>query len=87
MDKKQADAIARAILEPDLKAQEDLNRRRASEAARLIMQRRLAWFGLAGFSIGAAIGYYAFEKVAPYGLIGLCVAVLVGRLIPSRAAA
>jgi hypothetical protein len=87
MDKNQADAIAQAILEPDLKFQEELSRRRAADAAKLSMQRRLAWFGLAGFAIGAAVGYYAFGRLTPYGLVGLCAAVLIGRLIPSRAAA
>ena len=87
MDKNQADAIAQAILEPDLKVQEELSRKRAADAAKLIMQRRLAWFGLAGFALGAVVGYYAFDKINPYGLAGLCVAVLIGRLMPYRGAA
>ena len=87
MDRNQADAIARAILEPDLTVQEESSRKRAAAAAKLAKQRRLAWFGLAGFAMGAAVGYYAFGRLAPYGLVGLCAAVLVGHLVPSRAGA
>lgn len=87
MDKNQADAVARAILEPDLKLQEELARKRTADTAKLAMQRRLAWFGLAGFAVGAAVGYYVSGRCTPYGLVGLCMAVIVGRLVPFRAAA
>ena len=86
MDKSRADAIAQAILEPDLKAQAERNRKRAVEAVKLNMQRRLACSGLAGFTIGAAVGHYAFDGISPYGLIGLCAATMICRFLPYRAA-
>ena len=77
MDRKQADAIAQAILEPDLKAQDALVHQRAAKAAKLAQQRRHAWFGLAGF----VIGHFAFGRVSYGGLIGLLVGKLVGVLV------
>ena len=87
MERSQVDAIAKAILEPDLKAQEELTRKRALDAAKLSLQRRAARFGLVGFAIGAAVGYFAFNKIFPYGLAGLFMAVLVGRYLPHQPAA
>lgn len=84
MDRKQADAIAQAILEPDLKAQDALVHKRAEDAAKLAQQQRHAWSGLVGFAIGAAIGHFAFGRLSYGGLIGLCggilISVLVGRI-------
>lgn len=81
MDRKQAQAIVQAILEPDLKAQDALVHKRAEEAAKLTQLRRRAWLGLAGFAIGAAIGHFAFGRVSYGGLIGLFVGMLVGVLV------
>jgi len=78
MDRNQADAIARAILEPDLEAQEQLRRKRAVEAHAAVEQRRRAWFGLGGFAVGAVVGYVGFGQVSTFGLAGGGVGVLLG---------
>jgi hypothetical protein len=44
MDKTRADAIAQAILEPDLRAQEEIRLKRAREDADLARRRRVALF-------------------------------------------
>ena len=58
MDKTQADAIAQAILEPDLRAQEEIRLKRAREDADLARRRRVALFLLVGSSIGAVVAHY-----------------------------
>ena len=70
MDRTQADAIAQAMLEPDAKAQEELRRRRAQDTAKLATQRRHAGFVLVGYVAGAAIGHFAFGRIALFGLLG-----------------
>jgi len=57
MNKTQADAIAQAILEPDLQAQADARRQRAIGAAQLERQRKIAACTLAGSAIGAAVAH------------------------------
>ena len=57
MEKAHADAIAQAILEPDLRVQEEVRRKRAKKAANLLRKRRVAWIVLIGSAIGAAIAY------------------------------
>lgn len=86
MDSNQADAVAKAILQPDLEAREDSGRRREAEAVTVRRQRRTGWFGLAGFAMGAALGYFAFDRIFPYGFMGLFLAVLVGHFVPYRRA-
>ena len=70
MDKSQADAIARAVLEPDPRVQEDLRRRRALEARWLADRRQVAVFLLVGFAIGALIAYLIGERFTAGGLWG-----------------
>ncbi|AOL18166.1 hypothetical protein AB8807_20050 [Xanthomonas campestris pv. olitorii] len=57
MDKSQADAIAQAILQPDLEAQEQIRRRRAAEDQAVADRRMVAWFSLSGFVIGAVVAH------------------------------
>lgn len=86
MDENQADAIARAILEPDLKAQEQLRQRRAREATALTVQRRAAGIALVGMAIGGTIGHFAFGEFSRYLLVGGLVAYLLARLVQRRTA-
>jgi len=86
VDENQADAIARAILEPDLKAQEQLRQRRAREATTLTAQRRAAGIALVGMAIGGTIGYFAFGEFSRYLLVGGLVAYLLARLVRRRIA-
>ena len=61
MEKSQADAAAKAILEPHLRAQaeksEEILAKHAAEAAFLVQRRRRAWFVLAGAGIGVVIAH------------------------------
>jgi hypothetical protein len=87
MEKTQADAIAQAILEPDLRAQEELRNKRAVESAQLARKRRIAWLTLAGAGIGAAVAYFS-DVHFPIGVIwGGLAGSAVGWLITRRAAA
>ena len=57
MEKTHADAIAQAILEPDLQAQAVIRAKRAGEAAQLKRQRKIAVFTLAGSAVGAVTAH------------------------------
>ena len=59
MDKTQADAIAQAILQPDLEAQEKIRRKRAAEEQILAGRRSVAKLALLGMAIGGAAVYFA----------------------------
>ena len=86
MEKTQADAIARAILEPDLRAQEELRTKRALEAAHHARKRRIAWFTLAGCGIGAAVAFLSGERLLLGFLWGSIAGSAVGWLVARRAA-
>ena len=85
MDKTQADAIAQAMLEPDLRAQEELRNKRAFESAYHAWKRRVAWFTLAGCGIGAAIAYFSGVRfsigVIWGGLAGFAIGCLATRRV------
>lgn len=87
MEKTQADAIAQAILEPDLRAQEDLRIKRAKEAADLARRRRVAWFTLAGAGIGAALAHFTGYRFSNGVIWGGFAGSAVGWLVMRRAAA
>ena len=86
MDEKQADAVAAAILAPDLRAQEDIRHKRALEAQLPASQRRQTIFVLSGFAVGAAIGYFGFGGISYFAISGAFVGFLVARLTMDRAA-
>jgi hypothetical protein len=58
MDKTQVDAVAQAILEPNLRAQEEIRRKRAVAALNIARRRQVAWFVLIGGGIGGAAAYF-----------------------------
>ena len=70
MEKQQAETIAQAILEPDLKTQEELRRKREAEDRSLAVRRFIAGFVLAGFAIGAIAAYFAGGRFTVGGLWG-----------------
>ncbi|KIQ97227.1 hypothetical protein [Lysobacter sp. A03] len=90
MDKHQADAVSEAILEPSLKAQAADLRQLQARAGRTADQRNQALYFIVGYVAGAAIGYFAFGRIASYGLasgfVGMVFGALVARLA-NRAAA
>ena len=78
MEKQQAEAIAQAILEPDLKVQTELRRKREAEHRSLAFRRFIAAFVLMGFAIGAAVAYFAGERFTLGGIWGGMVGAAVG---------
>ena len=78
MDKKQAEVVAQVLLEPQVRAQDDLRLKREREAARLKGQRRIAWLALAGSSLGGGIAYVLGEQVAYGAAIGAVAAASLG---------
>ena len=91
MDKNQAEAAARAILEPELQAQREYqaHRREAEEKAESQQRNRriAAWFLLAGAAIGVAVVHYTGQRLAQGiawggiagGVVGWTVAFIKGR--------
>jgi hypothetical protein len=87
MEKTQADAVAQALLEPDLRAQQELRNKRAVESAQLARKRRVAWLALAGAGIGAAVAYFSGFHFSIGVIWGGFAGSAVGWLITWRAAA
>ena len=87
MDKTQAEAVAQAILEPDLRAQDELRKKRDLEAARQSRRRRVAWFTLAGCAAGAAIAYSCGARFSIGVIWGGLVGSAIGWIVLRRAAA
>jgi len=81
MDKTQAEAIAQAILQPDLKAQEELRRKKEKAAWLLAEKRKVAWFILTGFAVGAAFAYVNDTPFTTGGLWGAISAGAFGWLL------
>jgi L-fucose isomerase-like protein len=81
MDKTQADAIAQALLEPDLRAQEELRRKRASVAQLMAKRGQVVWSALVGFAIGAIAAYFVGQRWALGAMWGCIVGAALGRLI------
>lgn len=52
MNKIQAEAIAQALLEPNIKAQEEIRSKRAREALHMARKRQVAVYALIGCGIG-----------------------------------
>jgi hypothetical protein len=87
MDKKQAEVVAQSILEPDIRAQEELRLKRAALAIERSRKQQIAWFTLAGFAVGAAVAYFGAIPFMPGFVLGGLVGSLVGYVITRRAAA
>ena len=83
VDRSQADAIVQAILEPDLKVQEEIRRKRAADERGLAEGRKIAVFMLVGFAIGALSAYLMEEGISAGGLWAGIVSAVIGRLIIS----
>ena len=81
MEKKQAEAIVQAILEPELRGREELRRKREAEARGLRSSRFVAAFVLVGFAIGALIAYVSGERFTNGALWGSAFGAVVGRAV------
>ena len=83
MDKSQAEAIAKAILEPDMKAQEEIRRKRLVESQSLASRRKVAWFALVGALAGAGVAQLAGFRFTQGIIWGGLLAAAVGWLFVS----
>ena len=81
MERSQADEVAQAILEPSVKAQAEDRRRLEMKAGRAAAHRRQSLYFIAGYVVGAAVGYFVFDRISLYGVAGGFVGVLVGALV------
>ncbi|WP_434031241.1 hypothetical protein [[Pseudomonas] boreopolis] len=84
MEKTQADSIVRAILEPDLRVQEELRHKRAVEAAQLARKRIVAGYSLVGSGTGAVIGYFTDIHFSQGLIWGALAASALGWLVTRR---
>ena len=78
MERNHAEAIAKAIMEPGLKAQEELRRKREAERRSLAVRRSAAGFVLVGFAIGAGAAYLVGVRFTTGGLWGGMAGAVVG---------
>jgi hypothetical protein len=90
VEKYQASAAAQALLEPDLRGQDERRAEKRGQQAVVARQRQLACFSLAGIACGIAIAYYLEVRVARGiiwgGIAGATVGLFV-RWLQDRAAA
>ena len=90
MDKKQADAVANAVMEPHLREQEarreELRAKQAAEDALQACRRRVAWFLLAGAGIGAAVAHFSGARFTQGVFWGCMAGSAIGWLVTRRAA-
>lgn len=87
MEGTQADAIAQAILAPDLNRQEETRQNRAIEAAYLSRKRKVAWFALFGMTVGAAVAYLSGTSFSVGVIWGGLASSVLGWLSTHRAPA
>ena len=81
MDETQASAMADAILEPHLRAQNERRAEKAAVEAFKAKQRKVAWFALAGIGCGAVITYYSGVRVSHGIIFGGVVGMVAGRIV------
>ncbi|WP_123833175.1 MULTISPECIES: hypothetical protein [Luteimonas] len=81
MDKSRAEAIAQAILEPDLKVQAELRHKRAVEAQRLSEGRKRASVALVAMPLGAGIAHFTGHHFSSGALYGAAIGAALGGLV------
>ncbi|MFT4048041.1 MAG: hypothetical protein QM661_15300 [Solimonas sp.] len=84
MDKSQAEAIAKAILEPDLQAQEEIRRKHATGAPYMVHKHQVAWYALAGAFIGGAVAYLIGQRFTVGVVLGALLGTGIGTLAIRR---
>jgi Flp pilus assembly protein TadB len=87
MQQSRAEAIAQALMAPDLQVQQEVRRKRAAQSAQLARRRRIAWFFLAGAGLGAAVVWYAGVRFSVGVLFGGLAGAVTGWLATWRTAA
>jgi Flp pilus assembly protein TadB len=95
MDERQAEAIAKSLLEPELKAREvrqeellERQRRVAFNSSPLAVRQRSVSFALFGIAAGMAVGYFGVVYVARGVIIwGIAICLVAGfavRMLSNR---
>lgn len=84
MDKLQADAVARAVLEPDLEFKKALRRRHAEEEQRIADRRIVAWCALIGAATGTVAAVMAGIRFSNGTLWGAVAGTAIGWLVAWR---
>lgn len=81
LTRDQSDAAADALLSEDRRSQ--LDKRAALESGRrkLIAHQRAGLLGLAGFAIGAGLGYLFLDTFTPAAYFGLGSGYLAGKVL------
>lgn len=74
MDKKQAEAIADALLTPSLQQQNELKQLRKRPKTRF----KIVMWSNVGLIIGSAFGFIFFGNYLPSGYIGMACGFLIG---------
>lgn len=80
LDKNQADAIAEALIQPDVEHKNALREKRAAAERDQAAKRYSATCGFIGFAIGGATGYLASLPIVRAALVGGIAGALLGRL-------
>jgi hypothetical protein len=81
MDKYQASVAPLAVIEPDLRGQDERRAGRRAHEVVLARQRQLGWFGLAGIACGAAIAYYLDVRMARGVIWGAITGASIGLVV------
>lgn len=81
MQQTHADAIARAILEPDPAARAAIQRKRDAEAQQRVESRRLAWLVLLAMPVGALVAHATGHDFASGALYGGFAAVAIAGVL------
>lgn len=86
LNKEQSEAVADALLSPSMEAQKAASLRVEKQQRARAARQRYAWLGLAGFAIGAALGYMLLGDAIPAAFVGLALGFIAGNILARRAA-
>ncbi|MBA3486100.1 MAG: hypothetical protein H0T88_02725 [Lysobacter sp.] len=78
--------MADALLSPSLEAQKADSLRVEKQQRERAARQGYAWFGLAGFAIGAVLGYALLGNAMPMAFAGLALGFIAGNILARRAA-
>lgn len=85
LNREQSEAVADALLSPSIETQKTAKARAEKQQRDSSARQRYAWLGLAGFAIGAALGYTLLGNAIPAGFAGLALGLIAGNILARRA--
>ena len=80
IDKKQAEAISQAIMQPEIEHQKAMHQKLLASGRKRSITQFIAIFGLAGFISGGTVGYFASLPITRAAIVGLIFGVILGRI-------